>query len=390
MKKTLIAVSVFVVLLVVGLMLMPGYLRKAILYLQPDIDDYKIFDNRIVKASSDPVQWKISGRYNAFDISEPLIDSIGKYRTTAFLVVDNDSILHEEYWDGYDEDGISNSFSMAKSIVALLVGCAIDDGSIDSVDQRVAGFLPFLDSGNGRDLTIRDLLTMSSSSSWDESYSSPGSITTKAYYGNNLSGLMGSVTIEGAPGHIFDYKSGDTQFLAMIVEKATGKSVSQYASEKLWQPLGASRDALWSVDHEGGIEKAYCCFNSNARDFALLGRLILGRGEVDGKRIVSEGYIDRMISPASWLKDKKGNEVDYYGYQWWILHHRGLVMPVARGILGQYIIVVPEYNAIVVRLGHERSEAKHNNFPTDIYCFVDAALELLDQNSQRTELAGSR
>lgn len=369
--------SIIMILPIAVWTLMPSHIRNAILHLNPDIDDYTFFENRTIEASSSPIKWSTTADYNRQTLQPQWRDSLEHYETVAFLVIQNDSVLFEEYWDGYSTESLSNSFSMAKSVVGLLVGCAIEEGVIESVDQRVGDFLPQFQSGLGSTLTIKHLLTMSSASSWDESYSSISSITTKAYYGRNLRKLMESVTIDETPGNTFEYESGNTQLLAMILAQATGKNISQYASEKLWIPLGAEHDALWSLDRTDGVEKAYCCFNSNARDFARLGSIVLHKGKMNGHQIVSADYVEESIRPASWLKDSNNKPVDYYGYHWWILNYKGLQMPVARGILGQYVVVIPQHNAIVVRLGHKRSEAKRNNFTTDIYSYIDAAIEIL-------------
>ncbi len=378
-NKTRLTLSILVIAPIIIWTLLPDYLQKAILYQHSGIDDYNLFDNRVVSAAPTPVPWPLSDRFNKKPLATQWRDSLEHYKTVAYLVVKNDTLLHEEYWDNYGTTSLSNSFSMAKSIVGLLVGCAIEDGAIKSVDQKAADFLPHLNNEWGAKLTIKDLLTMSSASSWDESYSSATSITTKAYYGKDLNKLMETIKIEQEPGVTFEYESGNTQLLAMIITKATGKTISQYTAEKLWQPLGAQNDALWSLGRADGIEKAYCCFNSNARDFARLGLLILHHGMVNGQQIIPADYINETITPATYLKDKNGVAVDYYGYHWWLLNYRGMKMPVARGILGQYIIVIPEHNAIVVRLGHERSQRQTNNFPIDIYPYVDAALEILEQ-----------
>ena len=135
---------------------LPSYLWKAIIYQHPGNDDYQLFNNRTITASSSPAEWKLSKGYNQLSIDAHLRDSMEQYQTVAYLVIKNDSILHEEYWDNYNDTSLSNSFSMAKSIVGLLVGCAIDDGKIDSVNQKAADYLPFLNNGWGEQLTIGD------------------------------------------------------------------------------------------------------------------------------------------------------------------------------------------------------------------------------------------
>ena len=191
--------------------------------------------------------------------------------------------------------------------------------------------------------------------------------------------LVNRLEIIETPGKFFNYKSGDTQILAHLLKAATGKTLSDYTAEKLWHPLGAHSDALWSLDRENGYEKAYCCLNSNARDFALLGQLILKKGNWKGQQLINEEYIMESIRPASHLKDPKTNEaIKHYGQQWWIINQDSIQMPYARGILGQYVIAVPHKNAVIVRLGHKRSKGKINHHPSDIYTYIQAGLDIMD------------
>ncbi|WP_315816293.1 serine hydrolase domain-containing protein [Paraflavitalea speifideaquila] len=205
---------------------------------------------------------------------------------------------------------------------------------------------------------------MSSGSDWDESYSNPLSVTTQAYYGSDIYKTATGVNIIHTPGTLHSYKSGDTQLLGLIVEKATGKSLSAYAAEKLWHPLGAEHPALWSTDHTGGHEKAYCCFNSNARDFARLGQLMLDSGRWKGQEIITPEYFKKSITPCG-IKDEGGNACDYYGYQWWIVPNQPDIF-YARGILGQYIIVIPAKKLVMVRLGKKRSPVRINGAPAEV------------------------
>ncbi len=356
--------------------LAPSYLRNAIRYGHPGIDDYRIFANRKIEAGN-PIPWPLHRNYNQQQLPDSSLKEFSGYGTVAFLVIRNDSILHEEYWDGYSDSSLSNSFSAAKSIVSLLIGCLADEGKIRSLQQPVTDFLPQLDKDVYGKIRIEDLLTMSSGLSWDESYSDAFSITTKAYYGNNLPGLVSRLKAATLPGKIFNYQGCNTQLLGMIVEKASGMHMAEYASEKLWKPLGAEHDALWSLDSEDGSEKAYCCFNSNARDFARIGQMLLDSGRFNGQQVLSEEYIRKACSPASGLMDKHGRPCDYYGYHIWLLDYRGLKISYARGILGQYIFVIPEKNAVVVRLGTKRSDQKTGAHPNDVFTYLDAALGIL-------------
>ncbi len=377
MNKLIKILSAVVFILLIAYAIAPDYLRNALTYYTADIDDYTIFENREV-LNGTVAEWTVSKEAKTPALDKNLRQQIESYKPVAFLVARDGEILYEEYWDGYHKKSYSNSFSMAKSIVGLLVGIALEEGHIKSLDEPAGRYIPSFEKGNNASLSIRHLLTMSSGLDWDESYGSPFSVTTKAYYGNNIPELIHNLKVVETPGKVWNYLSGNTQVLAMILEKATGKSVSEYASEKLWKPLGTSAPALWSLDNANGIEKAYCCFNSNARDFARLGQLVLNGGSWNGKQLISEKFLQEALSPASHLSSiEDGSEVDFYGYHWWTLNYKGQQIPYARGILGQYIFILPHKNAVVVRLGHERDPEYLNNHPKDVYLYLDAALSML-------------
>jgi len=378
MKKGLKISGILLLLFVIAFLTAPSYLRKALIYQYVDIDDHTIFETRMIKAGK-PIPWKLAKSYNDFTICDSLKKKVEAYKTIAYLVIQNDSIQYEEYWDAYNDSSLSNAFSASKSIISLLVGCAIDDGKINSIDQKVTDFFPEFSDGYGKALHIKDLLTMSSGMNWDESYGSPFSKTTQAYYGNNLKKLIFELKVTEKPAQKFSYLSGNTQMLGFILEKATGKSLAEYASEKLWKPLGAQHDALWYLDKKDGMEKAYCCFSSNARDFARIGKLLLDSGRCNGKQIVSASYIAQLSQADTFLTDENNKKVDYYSLHWWIADYKGMKITYARGILGQYIFVIPEMNAIVVRLGHERDKAYDNHHPLDVYTYLDIAMQILEK-----------
>ena len=344
------------------------YLFRAVYYNFAGIDDYKIFDNNIV-ASGTPQPWPVSGSYNNLAIPGDLDQMLGSLKTVALLVIKNDSLLYERYWDGYSDSSLSNSFSVAKSITSILIGAAIKEGRIKSVEEPVSNYLPEFREGLASKLQIRHLLTMSSGSDWDESYANPFSVTTESYYGSDLYKTATGVKIVREPGTYHSYKSGDTELLGLILEKATGKSVSEYASEKLWTPVGAEHPAKWSLDKKGGHEKSFCCFNTNARDFARIGKLMLDSGRWNGQEIIDSAYYLQSIT-AHGIADEGGSPCDYYGYQWWIYPAVHGVF-YARGILGQYIIVIPSKNMVIVRLGHERSDNFLNGAPAEVGALIE-------------------
>ncbi len=365
-------------LLFLSFILSSCYVGKTILYQTAGIYDYKIFANREVKTSNIKDSIPLSSKYNKKDYPALLLQELMQLKTTAYLVIKNDSLVYEHYWNDGGRDVLSNSFSMAKSLVGLLIGFAIQDGYIKSVEDYVCEYLPDFISGCQKHLRIRDLLTMSSELNWDESYYNPFGKTTKAYYGRNIHKQMIKLKINNKPGFIFNYQSANTQILGLLLEKVTGKKISDYLSEKLWQPIQAEHNALWSLDRKNGTEKAYCCFNATARDFAKIGLFMLHQGKWKGKQILNEEYIKQSVSPASNLTDKNGNFVDFYGYQWWILHYKNMTIPMACGLYGQYIIIIPDKNLVVVRLGHKTSKHYKGHFNTDVYNYIDAALSITE------------
>lgn len=141
--------------------------------------------------------------------------------------------------------------------------------------------------------------------------------------------------------------------------------------KKLWQPLGAEQDAQWSTDHLNGNEKAYCCLFTNARDFARLGSLYLHKGKWHNQQILSESYIQEALTPASSLVDESNKPISYYGYQWWLLpDYKKDSIFYARGILGQYIIVIPSKQVVIVRLGKKRGEKAGNHYK-EVFDIID-------------------
>ena len=221
---------------------------------------------------------------------------------------------------------------------------------------------------------------MSSGIKWNESYSGAFGPTTRAYYGRNLEKMIKRLKQEYEPGINYRYQSIDTQILALIIEKATGKTMSEYCSEKLWIPIGAEHAALWCLDRKNGMEKAYCCFNATARDFARIGLFCLHNGEWKGKQLLSEEYIKSCFTPAKYLNDNTGNPLSFYGYQCWTTIHEDIKVNMAIGLGGQYIIIIPEKNIVIVRLGHKRSQKSSGIFPSELYSMIRAGLDIASQN----------
>ncbi|MCD8193137.1 MAG: beta-lactamase family protein, partial [Tannerellaceae bacterium] len=296
------------------------------------------------------------------------------------IIIKDSTVLFEQYWDGYSETSWSNSFSTAKSIVSLAVGCALDEGLIKSVNQPVADFFPEFPGYGGKTLTLHHLLTMSAGFDFDEeTYGGLFAPVTKLYYGNNVVKETLKVKEIEEPGVYFEYQSAATQLLSLIVEQVTNETFSSYVSRKLWTPMNAEEDALWSLDKKDGVEKTFCCFNTNVRDFARFGQLLLNKGEWGGKQLVSESYITAALQPDTTLTDKYYHDQNFqYGYQFWYLTYEGIEVNYMRGLRGQYVFAIPEKNAVVVRLGRDRSENfTSQHYPDDIDTWLGAAFEII-------------
>jgi CubicO group peptidase (beta-lactamase class C family) len=344
------------------------YLFKAVYHNFANVDDYKIFDNNTV-AIGKPQPWEVDANFNKKQLPTETEQLLLSLKTVGLVVIQNNKLSYEKYWEEYSDSSLSGSFSVAKSITSLLIGCAIKEGKIKSVNEPVGNYIPEFSKGDKAAVTIKDVLTMSSGTDFKESYANPLSVTTELYYGSDVYKTATSVKMLHKPGTLHKYKSGDTQLLGLILAKATGKSLADYASEKLWQPLGAVHPALWSKDNEKGYEKAYCCFNSNAKDFARIGKLMLDSGKHNGVQIIDSTYWANSIKACGILNDK-GETCNYYGYQWWIdPEHKEVFY--ARGILGQYIICIPSKNLIVVRLGKLTSPIRVNTVPKEVRALID-------------------
>jgi predicted ribosomally synthesized peptide with SipW-like signal peptide len=348
------------------------------------LNDYEHFSNNSVMASTQPQLWPFHKYYNKYSISRTLEDYHEDRKTVAYLVIKNDSILYEKYYDGYGIDSKSNSFSVVKSIVSALMGIAIKEGAIKGLDQKVVDFIPNLKGPYADQLTVGDLSSMASGQKWNEDYYNPFSVTSASYFVKDLNALILEQPISKKPGEAFRYKSGTTQLLGMVIKKATGKTLSAYLTEKLWQPMGAEHIALWQLDsRDNGMEKAYCCLATNARDFARFGKLYKNHGRWNGTQLLDSTFVALSVQP-------RFEESPEYGYGWWLDDYQGKKVFMMRGHLGQYVLVVPEEDLIVVRLGHLNDKEKASKgkslggepFTKDIYVYLEGGLEMIQNASK--------
>lgn len=328
-------------------------LGRLMVYNFADISDHKKFASRTIETAGEPFQFQSTEKGKH---PKTITDSKGRslgfdkfledHRTVAFLIIKDDTLQYENYFKGYDKAAVVPSFSVAKSVTSLLIGCALDDGLITSINDPVTLYLPQLKERGFEQVTIKHLLQMTAGIKFNESYLNPFGHAATFYYGKNLRKSVAKLKLEEAPGSNFSYISGNTQVLGSVLEAALkGQTISNYLQEKIWIPLQMEYDASWSIDRKkDGIEKTFCCLNARARDYAKIGRLYLNKGQWNGQQIVSEEWIE-----ASTQVETSDGSVGYYQYQWWMPIPDGSYG--AEGILGQFIYVNPSKNLIIVRLG---------------------------------------
>ena len=333
------------------------------------ISDYEYFDNREIK-SDNPQPWALHKQYNTIDESDKLNELNDKRKTKSFLVIKNDSILFEKYYDGHKQTDISNSFSVAKSIVTSMLGKAIMEGKIKSLDQPVSDFFEEYKNGLASELTVGDLASMSSGMKWNEKYYSVINITSESYFTDDLRSVILGQEIEKKPGKEFRYSSGDTQLLAMIIEKATGTSLSNYLSQKFWDPMGAENLALWQIDsEESGMEKAYCCIAATARDFARFGKLYIDKGKWGDTEILDSSFVELSLNPVF-------DDSPFYGYGWWLYEFEGKKVFTMNGHRGQFVISFPDENIIIVRQGDFNNKGRVSEQSGDLYQYISEGYKI--------------
>ncbi|WP_309604241.1 serine hydrolase domain-containing protein [Phenylobacterium sp.] len=275
-------------------------------------------------------------------------DYMAAFRVSGLLVLKDGKIVLEKYGLGRKPTDRWTSFSVAKSLTSTLVGAAIQDGKIKSINDPITAYVPDLKGSAYEGVTVRQMLMMSSGVKWNEDYTDPKSDVAMA--GNTVTepgvnpmvSYLRKLPRANPPGAKFNYNTGETDLVGVLVSKATGKTLAQYASEKIWQPYGMGRDAVWMTD-PGGQERGGCCLSMTLRDYGRLGLFIAGDGMAGGKRITPPGYI----------ADATRREIDNgepapggYGYFWWIFDNGGYS---GLGIFGQSVTLFPAEHLIIVQ-----------------------------------------
>lgn len=356
---------ILVLWLVAHLFTGTSQLARVIAWGSPDIQDYQKVPRRVIHAAP-PVFYFTAptpeqrARYSPlfegvnFEVGgKPIQGEWDKFMqrtdTVAFLVIQNDVLLYEGYFNGYDHDATVTSFSIAKSWVSALAGIAIDEGYIDSLEDPITKYVPELLEKDPRyaNIRLRHLISMSSGIRFEEKgfLRSDG---TDTYYSPDLRMIAISSSITGKPGQAFLYNDYNPLLIGLVLERTTGRPVAQYLEEKIWSQIGMEADGSWSLDSKAsGFEKMGSGLNGRAIDFAKLGRLYLNRGDWNGKQIIPPAWIEE-----STRRDTTTDPADIYQYFWWVdysdLAHNHYF---AAGKYGQYIYIIPEQNLVLVRFG---------------------------------------
>ncbi len=346
-----------------------GKLRSAMVAGRPGLEDHEKFPVRLLE--SDPARvfnfYESPRTLTAVDLEEVLraynshpdvrrtlsaggesFDSFVEERNTiAFIIIQNDSIIYERYFGGYSRNSEVSSFSLTKSVLSMLVGCALADGYIGSVHDTVCQYVPELKPNGFDRVTIRHLLQMTSGININEVFHNPFRGPLDLYYGDDLYASLLRAEVVDEPGTSHDYRSGDSQLLGLVLDRALGEqTITGYMQEKLWGPLGMEHGGSWMVDNEeNGLERTFCCLSATPLDFARLGRLYLHGGNWNGQQLVPEWWVEESLKT-----DTLEGSDPHFQYHWRVYDNYFF----AYGYGGQMLYVEPEQNLIMVRMGTPR------------------------------------
>ncbi|MHA2502254.1 MAG: serine hydrolase domain-containing protein [Candidatus Kariarchaeaceae archaeon] len=355
-------VFLIIILLISVIIYPPEYVFRVLTRFDAGYEDIDYFDTREIASSAIPFEFETGidpdtlRKFSELGIVDNMETWLEDSKTAAFLVIENDTLLYEGYFNGYTRESIVTSFSVAKSVDALLIGIASDQGLL-SIEDPITNYLPELLDRDSRfaDISIRDLMLMSSGIKYKEFPWLNGD-DAKTYYWPNLRQLaLEQTEIEEEPGLHFHYNNYHPLLIGLILERVSQMSVSQYMEEMIWTKIGSEFGANWSLDSEGGFEKMESGINARAIDFAKLGKLVMDGGQFNGVEVVSQVFVTEMIS-APVVEDYNLYYYDdfifsdgsgFYSYFWWGTE-QGIM---ALGNHGQFIYLCPEKDLMILRFG---------------------------------------
>ena len=298
---------------------------------------------RPLPAAAEALQWSALDQY------------LASHPATGLLILKDGKVLAERYQYGRQPEDRFTSWSMAKTFVGMAIGVAIAEGRIASIDDAVDRYEPALKGTAWQGVSIRHVLSMSSGVKFDETYDKPGTDIARlgrawTLQQGSLLDALGAIRDRAAePGSRFKYVSAETQVLGQVLVKATGRTLADYVSEKIWAPMGAEADAFWTLD-AAGMEVAYCCFSARLRDYARFGQLLLDGGKVNGRQLIPADWVDAATSVRfrdGHLQPRHATPYFGYGYQLWIFpDNLGFAM---LGVRGQSVFVNPRLRLVMVQ-----------------------------------------
>jgi len=368
LKHSLLTLILLIILIFGGLFVWHPYLMRVLRYRSPNAETYKIFPQTIVHKSDSVFHfYRTEKMRNDLDTlhvldrnnqSISLKDYLKNGETNAFIVIRNDSILYEKYDKGYSDSTLTTIFSGAKSMISIMIGQALTDGSIKSLNDKVTQYIPELKANPAFDqITLKNLLDMKSGLEFRDAFGGVVkaffSDEAKYYYTHDMKAELMKVTLVNQPGTVWKYKSIDPILLGWVLEKATNKSVTQYFEENTWRKIGAEYHASWGLDHENGLANTASRFQVAAIDLAKIGRLYLNQGKYNGKQVVPETWVNQSTNigseqPAS----AKGWQKSAHHYLWWVPQQGEKGDFAAEGMLGQRLYVDPKTKTIIVQFAN--------------------------------------
>lgn len=350
-------VRFFVILIIAFIFSSCGAAWRILIYNEAELDDYKKFPGRLICKGDYTFHFFEKNAVNKLSCNIPaelnpgtqksFEDILKLDKTVAFLMIRNDTIVYENYFDGYSKSEIINSFSISKSFVSLLAGIAISEGYIKNVRVKITDYIPELKRQGFDKITVEHLLNMCSGIKFNDGVLIPYTNIATYYYGEHLISYLRHLKTKAEPGIKFEYKDVNTLLLSIIISRATGRTLSEYMQEKIWVPMGMESDAKWIIDNrKNGIERSFCCMNAIARDYAKMGRLCLNKGKWNGKQVVSGEWIEKCSHQTIPGMDK-------YSYHFW-LYKKDTYF--AYGYRGQFVFINPKTNTIIVRIGDKEKK----------------------------------
>jgi CubicO group peptidase (beta-lactamase class C family) len=341
----------------------------------------RLFPTRTVKRGANVSNLPVSlqsfddFKFQSYDRIYDMYDVLSLNRVSGIVIIKDGKIRFEKYLLGNDESTRWMSMSVVKSITAILIGAAIKDGYIESIDDPIVRYLPRFRGSAYDGVTVRQILQMTSGVQWNETYTDPGSDRRRmleAQIGQKpgeILDLMASLPRAAEPGSRWNYSTGETHVAGALVADATGKNVADYLSEKIWSRIGMQSDANWWLESPDGLEVGGSGLSATLRDYARFGLFLLNNGAVDGESILPDGWIDEASTP----KIVNGERVDY-GYMLWPLHGRSYS---AIGIFGQFVFVDPDTNLVVAMWGAQPKPV--DRYGVDEYEFFHALSEYFQE-----------